>query len=187
MNETKGRSSAHMKTLDMVYIALFAVLIVVCTWIAIPAAVPFTMQTFAVFCAMAMLGGKRGTLAVLVYLLLGAVGLPVFSGFKSGFAVLFSTTGGYLVGFIFIGLIYHLVTKLLGVKTWTVALALIIGLVVLYAFGTAWYMVLYAKTTGEIGIMTALGWCVFPFILPDLVKLALALVLTGRLKKHIKA
>ena len=71
-------TSTKMKTLDMAYIGLFAVIIAICSWISIPTVVPFTLQTFAVFLAVAVLGGKRGALSVIVYVLLGAVGLPVF-------------------------------------------------------------------------------------------------------------
>ncbi|MFR0986351.1 MAG: biotin transporter BioY [Frisingicoccus sp.] len=75
-------TSTKMKTLDMAYIGLFAVVIAICSWISIPTVVPFTLQTFAVFLAVAVLGGKRHFI-VIVYVLLGAVGLPVFSGFKA--------------------------------------------------------------------------------------------------------
>ena len=70
------------KTYDMVYIAVFAVVMAICSWISIPATVPFTLQTFGVFLAVGVLGGKRGTLSILVYILLGAVGVPVFAGFS---------------------------------------------------------------------------------------------------------
>ena len=74
-------SSSHAKVLSLTYVALMAALMAVCAWITIPVGpVPFTMQTFAVFAALGLLGGKRGTLAVVVYLLLGLVGLPVFAG-----------------------------------------------------------------------------------------------------------
>ena len=89
-----------MTTKDMALTAMFAVLIAVCSWISIPLAVPITLQTFGVFCALAVLGGKRGFFAVLVYILLGAAGLPVFAGFKSGIGTLFGSTGGYIVGFL---------------------------------------------------------------------------------------
>ena len=69
----------------MVYIAVFAVLIAICSWISIPTTVPFTLQTFAVFLAVGVLGGKRGSLSVLIYILLGAVGIPVFAGFSEFF------------------------------------------------------------------------------------------------------
>ena len=71
-------------TKDMTLIAMFAVLMAVCSWISIPTQVPFTLQTFAVFCTLGVLGGKRGFFAVLVYVLLGAVGVPVFAGFTGG-------------------------------------------------------------------------------------------------------
>ena len=85
---------ARNKTLDMVYIALFAVLIAVCSWISIPTTVPFTLQTFGVFVTVGVLGGKRGSLAVLIYLLLGAIGVPVFAGFTGGMGIMLGNTGG---------------------------------------------------------------------------------------------
>ncbi len=166
---------------DLVYIALASVLIAICSWISIPTQIPFTLQTFAIFCVISVLGGRRGAAAVIVYLLLGAIGIPVFAGFKGGIGAILGTTGGYMVGFLFICLAYWLATGLFGKKLWVEAVSLIIGLLVCYAFGTAWFMLLYARTSGSIGIMTALGWCVFPFILPDLIKLALALSLARRI------
>ena len=80
-------AATRSKTYDLVYIAVFAVVMAVCSWISIPAQVPFTLQTFGVFMAVGVLGGKRGTLAVLVYVLLGAVGVPVFAGFSGGYSV----------------------------------------------------------------------------------------------------
>ena len=69
-------------TRDLCFCAIGAALIAVCAWISIPADVPFTLQTFAIFTVCGLLGGKRGTVSVLVYLLLGAVGAPVFAGFR---------------------------------------------------------------------------------------------------------
>ena len=97
----KKTKTEKLTILDMAFIALFAVIIAVCSWISIPAAVPFTLQTFAVFTAVGVLGGKRGTLCVLVYLLLGAFGVPVFAGFSGGLGAVFGMTGGYLFGFFF--------------------------------------------------------------------------------------
>ena len=93
------------KTYDMVYIAIFAVLMAICSWISIPMAVPFTLQTFGVFMAVGILGGKRGTFAVLIYIILGAIGVPVFAGFSGGIGVLLSSTGGYIIGFLFSALV----------------------------------------------------------------------------------
>ncbi|MEG1243616.1 MAG: biotin transporter BioY, partial [Oscillospiraceae bacterium] len=148
----------HLKTIEIVYIALFATIMAVCSWISIPATVPFTLQTFGVFCAVGLLGGKRGTISVAVYILLGFIGVPVFAGFSGGIGVLFGATGGYIIGFIFSALIYWLTTKMFGQKTVVMAIAMFLGLLGCYAFGTAWFMMIYAKTTGAIGLATALGW-----------------------------
>lgn len=178
--------TSRFRTIDLVYIALMAVLITVCAWISIPSAVPFTLQTMAVFLAPSLLGAKRGFFAVLVYILLGAVGLPVFAGFKGGIGALLGSTGGYIVGFLVLVLFYWLVTAKLGEKLPVQIAALAIGLLLCYAFGSAWFMIVYLKTTGPVGLMTVLGWCVFPFLLPDAVKLALALLLARRLRPHLK-
>lgn len=107
-----------MKTKDMAYIALMAVLISVCSWLSVPAAIPFTMQTYAVFTALLLLGGRRGSIAVAVYIALGAVGLPVFSGFAGGIGKLMGPSGGYIFGFMLTALCYWLFEKLLGKKLW---------------------------------------------------------------------
>lgn len=179
-------TASKNKTYDMVYIAVFSVLIAICSWISIPTVVPFTLQTFAVFLSVAILGGKRGTLAVLMYILMGAIGIPVFSGFTGGLGTITGTTGGYIIGFIFAALLMWAMEKALGKKTWVLALSMVLGLIVLYAFGTVWFMAVYAKNTGAVGLATVLGWCVIPFIIPDLIKIALALLLSRRLGKAIR-
>ena len=175
-----------MRTIDIVYAAIGAALISVCSWISIPTTVPFTLQTFAVFTVLLILGGKRGTIATFVYVLLGAVGLPVFAGFKGGIGVLFGNTGGYILGFILTGLIYMAFTKLFGTKMYINIIAILTGLLVCYIFGTAWFMVVYMKNTGPVGILTVLSWCVFPFIVPDLLKMAVAFLISGRVKRYVK-
>ena len=174
------------KVLDMVLISMFAVLISICSWITIPMAVPFTMQTFAIFCALGVLGGKRGTLSLVIYLLLGMVGLPVFSGFKSGVAVLFGPTGGYLIGFLFTALSFWIITKVFGSKKFVLAVAMAIGALLYYVFGTAWFVVVYSNTNGAVGILQALSMCVFPFIIPDAVKIALAITVTTVIRQRLK-
>lgn len=174
------------KTYDMVYIGVFAVLIAICSWISIPTAVPFSMQTFAVFLTVGLLGGKRGTMAILIYILLGAIGIPVFTGFSGGVGVLAGTTGGYIIGFITAALAMWGLEKILGKKTWALALSMIVGLAICYAFGTAWFMIVYARNTGAVGLWTVLGWCVFPFIIPDIIKIILALGMSKRLSGILK-
>ena len=174
---------------DLTHIALFAVLMTACAWISIPMPkplVPFTLQTFAMFAALITLGGCRGFYAIVVYLLLGAVGLPVFAGFQGGPGALLGTTGGYLIGFLASALVYWAITAHLGTGLKTVFLACVAGLAVCYAFGTAWFLFVYARTTGPIGLMTALGWCVFPFIGPDLIKIGLAVFLSRKLPVYLR-
>ena len=182
-NAVKARDNS--KVLDLVYIAIGAALIAICSWISIPTAVPFTLQTFAVFFVLLALGGERGTLATLVYVLLGAVGVPVFAGLSGGIGVLLGNTGGYIIGFLFTGLIYILFTKFFKKSIVMKVVALVIGLAVCYAFGTAWFMHVYVQNSGEVGLLTVLGWCVFPFIIPDLLKLALAVVISKRIETVI--
>lgn len=179
-------TKSKITTKELVFTALMAVIIAVCSWISIPTTVPFTLQTFGVFMAVGLLGGKKGTISVLVYILLGAVGVPVFAGFSGGIGVLFGTTGGYIVGFLLSGLVYWAITAAFGEKLPVMIIAMALGLIVCYAFGTAWFMIVYAKNVEAIGLMTALGWCVFPFIIPDCIKIALAIVLTKQLKKYVK-
>lgn len=175
------------KTKDIVLIALFAVLIVVCSWISIPSVVPFTMQTFAVYLTLNYLGAKRGTVSIFIYLCLGLIGVPVFANFHSGIGALFGVTGGYMLGWLLSGLVMWLSEKLLGTKIWAQAISMLAGLIVCYIAGTAWFMVVYARNTGPIGIWSALLWCVIPFMIPDLLKLGLALWLSQRLKKITKS
>lgn len=179
-----GRAEKQ-KTYDMAYIGFFVIVIAICSWISIPAAVPFTLQTFAVFLSVILLGGRRGTLSVLVYLMLGAIGIPVFSGCRGGIGVLLNSTGGYLLGFFFSALIMWAVERIFGSKVWVQALSMVLGLAACYTVGTAWFMFVYLRDTGAVSLMTVLGWCVFPFVVPDLVKITLALMLGSTLRKPL--
>lgn len=180
MTEQKAKKK-KFKTIDIVYIGLFAALIAVCAWISIPMTVSFTLQTCAVCLTAGLLGWKRGTLTVLVYILLGMVGLPVFTGFKSGIAAVTGPTGGYIVGFIFTALIVGLAADRLGKRLWANILFMAIGILVCYLFGTVWFMIAYKVT-----FVSALTTCVIPFLIPDAVKIAVAAILVNRLKKFVK-
>lgn len=172
-----------MKVRNMARCALFAALLTVCAWISFPIGdAAFTMQTLGVFLALGLLGGKWGTVSIFVYLLLGAAGAPVFSGFRGGIGVLMGATGGYLAGFLFSGLIYWLITALWGDSGKVRVLAMILGLLGCYAFGTLWFRFGYAQS-GGIGMI--LIKCVLPYLLPDAIKLTLAWFLTQRLKRFV--
>lgn len=170
------------ETYDMVYIALFVVIIIICAWIAVPVGnIPITMQTFAIFLTIRSLGGRRGSIAVLVYILMGMVGLPVFSGFQGGIGVLFQATGGYILGFLPAALFMWGIEHLMGRKQWVYAISMVLGLLICYVFGTVWFLVIYMKSTGVFGLGAALSWCVLPFVIPDLIKAGLALTFGKRL------
>jgi biotin transport system substrate-specific component len=174
-----------LSTRDIAMIAMSVALIAVCSWISIPMTVPFTMQTFAVCLVTALLGLRRGMWAVLCYILLGAVGAPVFSGFKGGISVLLGPTGGYILGFLFTALIVGLAVQKFGRSVPVLICAMAAGILVCYAFGTAWFMYVYARKTGPISLGTALAWCVLPYLLPDAAKIALAVVLVRRLSPFV--
>lgn len=178
-------TTTRENTRDMVYIAMFAVLIAVCSWISVPATVPFTLQTFGVFVTVGVLGGKRGSLSVLVYLLLGMIGVPMFAGFSGGIGCLLGSTGGYIIGFLFSALVMWGMEMAFGKSRFVLVLSMILGLMVCYLFGTIWFMTVYARTTGAIGVMTALGWCVFPYIIPDGIKIVLAMILCKKVAQII--
>lgn len=170
-----------MRTRDLARAALFAALIAICSWLAIPTAVPFTLQTFAVFLALGVLGGKLGTLTVAVYLLLGTVGLPVFAGFQGGLGALLGATGGYLIGFLLTALTVWGAERWLGTSAPVFLASCLLGLALCYLFGSVWFAAVYAAASGPVGPAAVLGWCVLPFVLPDLAKLSLAFALSRRL------
>lgn len=185
----KMLTEAGNKTYDMVYIAVFTVVLVICSWISIPTQIPFTLQTFGVFMAVGVLGGRRGTLTVLVYLLLGAVGVPVFSGFTGGVGVLLSVNGGYLIGFLFSAMVMWAMEKMFA-GIWKkspilLLFSMLTGLLTCYLFGSVWFMTVYAETTGAAGFAAVLGWCVIPFIIPDLIKVWLAFMLAKKMRRYI--
>lgn len=175
-----------MKTRDLTYIGIMVALMAVCAWITIPTVVPFTLQTFGVFLASALLGGKRGTLAVAVYLLLGAVGLPVFSGFTGGVGRLLGVTGGYLLGFLAQAVVLWIGERLLGRRPAAFFVSGVLGLAACYLFGSVWYLLLYTATTGPVSMAAVVVQCVLPFLLPDLAKLLLAMAVGQRLSKVLE-
>jgi len=162
-------------------IALAAALISVCSMISIPFAVPFTMQLFGVYFALFFLGGRWGCAAVLLYLAIGTVGLPVFSGFAGGVGRLFDSTGGFLWGFLLLSLVYAVGERALrgfGKKTLIITA---LSLLSFYTVGAVWYAAFYASFS-TVSIFATLSVTVLPFVLPDAIKIYLAYILAKRLK-----
>lgn len=176
-----------MKTKDIVYISFFTTLLAVCAWIYIPTTIPFTMQTFAVFLAMFVLGGRKGIVVVFIYLLLGIIGVPVFSGGTAGPGILLGVTGGYMVGWIFLGIVVCAGERLSTRYTNKIeVIALLSGLLFCYLFGTLWFIHIYAGGSENTGFWPAFSVCVLPFVVPDLIKLVLAYTVSRRMKKYIR-
>lgn len=175
-----------MRVRNMAQCALFSALLTLCAWISIPTGdIAFTFQTFGVFLTLGLLGGKRGTAAIWVYLCMGAIGLPVFTGFRGGLGVLMGATGGYIAGFLALGLVFWLVTALFPGKTWANTLGFLLGLVCCYALGTGWFYFTWLQEGSSLSLGLILAKCVLPYLLPDVIKLWLALVLTKRIKPFV--
>lgn len=174
-----------MKTNDLTLTAAMAALICVAGPLTVAIGpVPLSLASFAVYLAGAILGWKRGSLAVAVYLLIGLAGVPVFSGFSGGVQKLFGVTGGYLAGYVACALITGLFSGEPRVKkprpAWMMAAGMVLGTVVLYAVGTAWFMV----QTGN-ALAAALGMCVLPFLAGDAVKIAAASVIAVPVRRAL--
>ncbi len=183
----KSHKKSHAALVYMITSAMFAAVIAVCSQIQLPIGpVPFTLQTMGIFIAAGLLGVKGGSAAVGIYILLGAVGLPVFSGFKGGLSVLTGATGGYIIGFMFTAVIVGLLSDLLGRKVWVLAVSMTAGLLVCYAFGTAWFIIVSSSSGKSMDIAAALGYCVIPFLIPDAVKIALSVLLVNRVCAVLK-
>ena len=189
-NDRGGRY--EMNARDLGYIAVSTALLCVSAWVAISVGgVPFTLQTLVLCLTAGLLGCKRAALATLAYLLLGFIGVPVFSGFTGGVGVLLSPTGGYLIGFLPLALLAGVAGDKLadkkGVKS-GVCFGLCMGLGVLlcYALGTVWFVVISAQNSGAVGFWSALALCVLPYIPFDGVKIVFAVFLTAKLRKFIK-
>lgn len=173
------------KTKSLVLCALFAALTAVCSQIALTlpiTQVPFNLATLAVFLAGGLLGASAGFVSLLVYVLMGAIGIPVFAQFSGGFQILIGPTGGYIVGFVVGAWVTGLVAERFAKRGFFVyVLAMVCGLIACYALGTVWYMFLT-----KINLTVALMSCVIPFLPVDALKIILAAFLCTRLHKHIK-
>lgn len=170
-------------TKSIAVIGMMVSVMAICSWISIPFVVPFTLQTFAIFLSIGLLGGARGTIAVLTYILVGAIGLPVFAGFSGGIGTLFGATGGYIIGFLATALIMWGSEKLFGNNIIIFILSAILGSIACYVLGTYWFIKVYTATKEAITLADALKWCVYPFLIPDFCKMILATLIGRRIQK----
>lgn len=165
------------KTVDIVFIAVFAALISIFSQfiIPLPSGVPFTLQTFFVALAGYVLGSLKGFSSVLVYIALGALGIPVFTGFQGGLGALFGLTGGFIFGFLPLVFMCGIETKKLFLK---IVFGLI-GVIFCHILG----IIRFADFSGN--IKSAFFAASVPYILKDILSLALAAAISGKIKRAI--
>lgn len=167
----------------LVLCAFFAALTSVCAQIQIPLAmVPINLALFAVYMAGILLGARYGSLSMLLYVLIGAVGIPVFAGLNGGIGILVGKTGGYIIGYIIAAFLVGFLSNRFKYKFITLLVAMIIGTISCYFIGTLWFMFVT-----KINLWASLMYCVFPFILGDFIKMILAASLTIKLKKPLRS
>lgn len=162
---------------------LAAALMVVCSWIGVPGPVPFTLQSFGVFVTAGLLGGTKGLVSVLVYILLGIAGLPVFAGARGGLSVLLGETGGYIIGFLpmvfFCG---KLCERKQSIPRMYIAMT--VGLLLCYATGILWNVIVFFGADYWNGVSTVVISQIIPCVVPDIIKMTLAVFTVKKLKEY---
>lgn len=165
---------------EIVLIAIYIALLCVFSWTSIPFVIPFTLQTFMIFVIGFTLSTRSALLTIIIYLLLGVIGVPVFSGFGSGISYILGPTGGFLISFVIQILFISLLSKKNETTIYKIVISLI-SLFICYSIGLLWFMFVYQT---PLPFFDALSKVVLPFIVPDIVKMILALIVSKRLKAY---
>lgn len=142
--------------------------------------VPVSLATLAIYFAVMVLGCKKGTISVLLYTLLGLVGLPVFSGFSGGVGKLLGPTGGYIIGYVFMAIICGLFTDKWPGRFFQRFIGMLLGTIACYVFGTLWL-----SLQANLSFSAALAAGVLPFLPADLAKLLIALLVGSEIRKRL--
>lgn len=166
----------NIKSLRISYVALGIALITVCGWISIPTAPPITLQTLAIFVLSGVLGMKYAFLCVVGHIILGLVGLPVFSGFRNLVGVLLSPWGGYVIGFALIPIVVGVCVKSYGVKFLHLLISVICATIICYICSVVWFAVFVKDASFPISTL------VIPFIPADICKAVVSVYLIRRLR-----
>ncbi|NLZ83474.1 MAG: biotin transporter BioY [Clostridiales bacterium] len=169
------------KIYQMAIIVVMTAVICILGPLSIPIGlIPISLTNFAILLVLYVLGMKKGTLSCILYLLIGLIGLPVFSGFSSGPGKLLGPTGGFLIGYIFMTLISGFFIDRFMDKWYLCFIGMILGTSVLYAFGTTW-LAYQANMTAKAALVEA----VLPFIAWDVTKIAIVSVFGPQLRKRL--
>lgn len=170
-----------MKAQKIAFTGILAAMICLLAPLSLPAgAIPISLATFAIYITACIVNVKTSVCAVIIYILLGAVGLPVFSSFRGGFHMLAGITGGYLIGYIPCAVIIGLLVGKFENKKWIYPLSIILGTAMCYLIGTLWYML-----QTDSGFSSALTVCVLPFIIGEIVKIPVASLVGMTLRKRL--
>jgi len=166
-----------IKIKNLILISIFSAVTCICSLISIPAgAVPINLALLPVFICSGVLCKGSAAASQIIFVLIGFIGVPVFSGFRGGIGVVFGPTGGYILGYIACAFIAAFFIK----KHIPVILALNVGLLACYSLGTAWFMF-----SQQVNIITALTCCVLPFLPGDLLKVIAASIIIKKLSSVI--
>jgi biotin transport system substrate-specific component len=171
----------YMKTRELCQIAVFAAVICVCSPLSIPMPgdVPITLQAWVISLAGLVLGAKKGTIATLIYVLIGACGLPVFSGFLGGIGIIAGPRGGFILSFPVVALLAGLGEQKGGI-VWTL-LGLTAGTVFNLAAGLFWF-----EWFMGYGLAVSFGYAVAPFILISIIRTAVLPLIGKTLKTALR-
>lgn len=182
MNQEAIQSKVKNSTYEMVLIALMTAVtcILAPMSIQLPGGVPISLTNFVIYLTVFLLGWKKGTISYCIYLLIGMIGLPVFSGFTGGLGKLAGPTGGYLIGFIFMAVISGYFIEAFPKRIHMYVIGMILGTAIDYILGTAWFMMQTKMALGA-----ALSACVLPFLIGDAIKIGVAAVSGPLLRKSL--
>ena len=180
MNLNNTQELQKNKTYALTATALMTAVTCILAPLSVPIGpVPISLTNFVIFLSLYLLGWKKGTLSLLVYLLLGLAGLPVFSGFAGGISKLAGPTGGYIIGFIPMAIVAGIIIDK-SHQRWIQIVAMIIGTAICYAFGTVWFCFQSGYT-----VAAALAVCVIPFIPADLIKIVIVTIIGPMIRKRL--
>ncbi len=172
-----------MKAQKIALTGILAAIICILSPFSVPVgAIPISLATFAIYIAACTVNTRNSVSAVIIYILLGAAGLPVFSAFQGGFHIITGVTGGYIIGYIPCALIIGLLVNKYENKKYIYAASIVLGTIVCYSIGTAWYMI---QTNSNFA--SAFSVCVLPFIIGDIIKISAASALGSALRQRIAA
>ena len=174
------KSAKRFGIKDMATVSMCVAFLAVSSWITVPFVINFTLQTLAIFVVCSVFDIRISFCSILAYLIIGIFGLPVFSGFGSGFSALAGPTGGYLVGFLVIPIIMHFFLRGNRNNTLRKVIAMTLGLLCCYVIGALWYYMGF-NAGADISFFEIFVVCVFPFLIPDGIKIFLAVYISKRL------